>query len=58
MKPSKNKKLVQLDKKTWIEVSEDIPDKVAVAKFNENINAARNSNSNPGIRCWGNKKKA
>ena len=58
MKPIKNKKLIQIDRKTWIEVDENIPNKVAIAKFNKNINAARDSNSNPGIRHWGNRKKA
>jgi len=58
MKQKKGKKLIQIDRKTWIEVDKNIPDKVAIAKFNKNINAARNSNSNPGIRYWGNKKKA
>ena len=58
MRPSKNKKIVQVDRKTWIEVDENISDKVAITRFNKNINTARNSNSNPGIRHWGNKKKA
>ena len=58
MKPIKNKKLIQIDRKTWIEVDKNIPDKIAIAKFNKNINAARNSDLNPGIRCWGKRKKA
>lgn len=45
------KKLVQVDRKTWVEVDENIPDKVAIAKFNENI--ARESK----LRYWGKTKK-
>jgi len=45
-------KLVQIDRKTWIEVDEDIPDEVAVAKFKENI--ARK----PNLKYWSNRKKS
>lgn len=48
--PSKNKKFVRIDAKTFIEVNEDIPDEVAIVKFNDNINAARKTGSNPYIK--------
>ena len=50
MKPSKNKKFVRIDAKTFIEVNEDIPDEVAIKRFNKNINAACNY-----TRYWGKK---
>jgi len=56
LKPSKNKKFVRIDERTFIEVNEDISNEVAIAKFNENINAARMSNSNPYIRYRSKKK--
>ena len=56
LKPSKNKKFVRIDAKTFIEVNEDIPNEVAKAKFNENINVARKSNLNPYQRYYGKKR--
>lgn len=50
LKPSKNKKFVRIDERTLIEVNDDVLDEVAIERFNENINTARNSNSNPYIR--------
>ncbi len=47
LKPSKDKKFVRIDAKTFIEVDEDISDEAAIERFNENINVARNSSSNP-----------
>ena len=37
MKKPEKKKLVRIDHKTWIEVSEDIPDSVAKKKYLEKI---------------------
>ncbi len=50
MKPSKNKKFVRINAKIFIEVDEDIPDEVAIKRFNKNINTARNYTS-----FWGKK---
>ena len=35
--PSKGKKFVRIDHKTFIEVDENIPNEVAIVKFKENI---------------------
>ena len=39
--PSKGKKFVRIDHKTFIEVDENIPDEVAIAKFKKNISHER-----------------
>lgn len=55
LKPSKNRKFVRIDERTLIEVDEHMDDVLAIERFNKNINAARNSNSNSYIRYRGKK---
>ena len=48
MRTKKGYKLVKINAKTMIEVSVDIPDEVARAKYLENLEQRRGVTGNPG----------